>query len=275
MKLTELLTALPHYRLTGNPEVEIGDITADSRRASYGTLFVAYPGVTVDGHGFVGAALKAGTVAVVGERDVAEVRDLVLPAELTVPYVRVPDAREALAWLSAAWYGFPARRMTMIGVTGTDGKTTTVNLIYSILRAAGRRAGMISTVNAVVGETELDTGLHTTTPDAPDVQRLLAQMVAAGVEVCVLETTSHGLAQQRVAACEFDVAVVTNITHEHLDIHGSFEAYLAAKARLFAGLAAGYRKPGVPKIAVLNLGDSSFEALYDYPADIKLTYNLD
>jgi UDP-N-acetylmuramoyl-L-alanyl-D-glutamate--2,6-diaminopimelate ligase len=274
MKLSELLTALPHYRLTGNPDVEIGDIASDSRRASYGTLFVAYPGVAVDGHGFVGAALKAGAVAVVGERDVAEVRDLVLPAELTAPYVRVPDGREALAWLCAAWYGFPARRMTMIGVTGTDGKTTTVNLIYAILRAGGRRAGMISTVNAVVGEAALDTGLHTTTPDAPEVQRLLAQMVTSGVEVCVLETTSHGLAQQRVAACEFDVAVVTNITHEHLDIHGSFEAYLAAKARLFEGFAAGYRKPGAPKIAVLNRDDRSFEALRPYPADVKLTYNL-
>jgi UDP-N-acetylmuramoyl-L-alanyl-D-glutamate--2,6-diaminopimelate ligase len=235
----------------------------------------------VDGHGFVGAALKAGAVAVVGERDVAEVRDLVLPAELTVPYVRVPDGREALAWLCAAWYGFPARRMTMIGVTGTDGKTTTVNLIYAILRAAGRRAGMISTVKAVVGERTLDTGLHITTPDAPEVQRLLAQMVTSGVEVCVLETTSHGLAQQRVAACEFDVAVVTNITHEHLDIHGSFEAYLAAKARLFEGLAASYRKPGVRKIIVLNRGDSSFNALWTYPAllaypsDVALTYNLD
>ena len=274
MKLADLLTALPHYRLTGNPDVEIGDIAFDSRRVRYGALFVAYRGVNVDGHGFAGAALKNGALAMVGERDVAEVRDLVLPAELTAPYVRVPDGREALARLSAAWYGFPARRMTMIGVTGTDGKTTTVNLIYHILRAAGRRAGMISTVNAVIGETALDTGLHTTTPDAPDVQRLLAGMVAAGVQVCVLETTSHGLAQHRVTACEFDVAVVTNITHEHLDIHGSFEAYQAAKASLFEGLVAGYHKPGVPKIAVLNRGDRSFDVLWPYQADVKLAYDV-
>jgi len=149
----------------------------------------------------------------------------------------------------------------MIGVTGTDGKTTTCNLIHSILLAAGIKAGLISTVNAVIGEQVLDTGLHTTTPDAPDVQRYLAQMVAAGMTHCVLETTSHGLVQHRVTACEFDIAAVTNITHEHLDFHGSLENYRAAKALLFEGLATAYKKPGVEKLAVLNADDSSFEYL--------------
>ena len=274
MKLADLLSALPEYRLVGNPEVTIGSIAFDSRRVQPGALFVAYRGVNVDGHGFIGAALRKGAVAIVGERDVSEVRDLLLPAEMTVPYVTVPDGREALAWLSAAWHNFPARQLTMIGVTGTDGKTTTVNLIYHILRAAGRRGGMISSVNAVIGETSLDTGLHTTTPDAPDVQRLLAQMVAAGTEVCVLEATSHGLAQHRVTACDFDVAVVTNITHEHLDLHGSLEAYRAAKASLFRGLMTGYHKPGIRKISILNHGDSSIDYLRPYPAEVKLTYNL-
>jgi UDP-N-acetylmuramoyl-L-alanyl-D-glutamate--2,6-diaminopimelate ligase len=274
MKLTDLLKALPHYRVIGNPDAEVTGLAFDSRQAVPGTLFVAYRGVNVDGHGFIVAALKNGAVAVVGERDVSEVRDMLLPAELTTPYITVPDGREALAWLSAAWYGFPARQLTMIGVTGTDGKTTTANLIYHIFRASGRRVGMISTVNAVIGEQSIDTGLHTTTPDAPDVQRLLAQMVAAGTDVCVLEVTSHGLAQHRVAACDFDVALVTNITHEHLDIHGSLEAYQAAKASLFQGLMAGYRKPGVDKIAILNRGDSSFAYLRSYPADVKLTYNV-
>lgn len=274
MNLTDLLSALPKYRVVGNADVEIDGIAFDSRRVQVGDLFVAYRGVNVDGHGFIGAGLKNGAVAVVGERDVSEVRDLLLPAELTVPYVVVPDGREALAWLSAAWYRFPARRLTMVGVTGTDGKTTTVNLIYHILRAANRQAGMISSVNAVIGEVSLDTGLHTTTPDAPDVQRLLAQMVATETEVCVLEVTSHGLAQRRVTACDFDIVVVTNITHEHLDLHGSLDAYRAAKAILFQGLMAGYRKPDVGKIAVLNGGDSSFDYLQSYPADLKLVYNV-
>jgi len=274
MRLSDLLQALPQYRVIGSPDVEVDGIAFDSRQVCPGTLFVAYRGVNVDGHGFVVAALKNGAVAIIGERDVSEVRDLLLPGELTVPYVTVPDGREALAWLSAAWQGFPARQLTMVGVTGTDGKTTTVNLIYHILEAAGRRVGMISTVNAVIGQDHLDTGLHTTTPDAPDVQRLLAQMVAAGSEICVLEVTSHGLAQHRVTACDFDVAVVTNVTHEHLDLHGSLEAYQAAKASHFEGLAAGYRKPGVGKIAVLNRGDSSYKYLHPYPADVKLTYNV-
>lgn len=274
LNLGDLLAALPRYRVFGCPDVPITGIACDSRRVQVGDLFVAYQGVNVDGHSYVGAALKQGAVAVVGERDVSEVRDLLLPAQLEAPYVMVPDARQALAWLCAAWQGFPARRLTMIGVTGTDGKTTTVNLIYHILRAAGRRCGMISTVQAVIGERRVDTGLHTTTPDAPDVQRLLSDMVSAGLDSCVLEATSHGLAQHRVTACEFDVAVVTNITHEHLDIHGSLAAYRAAKASLFQGLMAGQRKPGVPKVAVLNRDDSSYEELRHYPADLTLSYSL-
>jgi UDP-N-acetylmuramoyl-L-alanyl-D-glutamate--2,6-diaminopimelate ligase len=190
MNLASLLSALPKYRLVGNPDVEISGIAFDSRRVQVGDLFVAYRGVNVEGHGFIGAALKNGAVAVVGERDVSEVRDLVLPAELTVPYVSVPDGREALAWLSAASHDFPARHLTMIGVTGTDGKTTTVNLIYHILRAAGRQVGMISSVNAVIGQDSLDTGLHTTTPDAPDVQRLLAQMVASWLQTSPTNTST-------------------------------------------------------------------------------------
>ncbi|MCU0509159.1 MAG: Mur ligase family protein, partial [Anaerolineae bacterium] len=132
-------------------------------------------------------------------------------------FVVVGDGRAALAHLHAAWFGHPSRSMTVVGVTGTDGKTTTSNLIFSVLKAAGARGGMITTVNAVIGNESYDTGLHTTTPDAVDVQRYLAQMREAGTEIAVLETTSHGLAQHRVTGIEFDVAVVTNITHEHLD----------------------------------------------------------
>ena len=274
MNFLQLLSALPKYRLIGSPDLEVAGIASDSRRVRPGTLFVAYRGVNVDGHAFIGAALKNGAVALVGERDVSEIRDLLLPADLAVPYVTVPDGREALAWLSAAWHGFPARSLTMIGVTGTDGKTTTVNLIYHILRAAGQQAGMISTINAEIGGDTLDTGLHTTTPDASEVQRLLAQMVASRVQTCVLEVTSHALVQHRVTACDFDVAVITNITHEHLDLHGTLEAYRVAKASLFQSLAAAYHKPSVSKTAILNRGDSSFETLQAYPADLKLTYDL-
>jgi UDP-N-acetylmuramoyl-L-alanyl-D-glutamate--2,6-diaminopimelate ligase len=139
---------------------------------------------------------------------------------------------------------------------------------------AGRRAGLVTTVNAVIGERVLDTGLHTTTPDAPDLQRYLAEMVDAGLEIAVLEVTSHGLEQHRATACDLDLAVVTNVTHEHLDIHGSIEAYRRAKAMLFEHLATAYRKPGVPKVAVLNADDDSYRYLRPIPADRHLAYSL-
>ena len=210
-------------------------------------------------------------------------------ADLPVAYVRVADGRAALAWLSAAWYGNPSRCMALVGITGTDGKTTTANLLFNILKAASRRVGLISTVHAVIGDQIYNTGLHTTTPDAPDVQRYLARMRDADTEIAVLETTSHGLAQHRVTGCAFDVAVVTNITHEHLDFHGSYEAYREAKALLFRSLsqAPGASPksfdwlaredglPHLPKTAVLNRDDSSFEYLARIPAERMITYGAE
>jgi UDP-N-acetylmuramoyl-L-alanyl-D-glutamate--2,6-diaminopimelate ligase len=264
--LRELLAALPHAEVRpSDDDLTIRDIVSDSRRAEPGSLFVAYRGVEVDGHDHAAAAVARGAVAVVVERE--------LPG-LAAPQVLVPNGREALAHLAAAWHGFPARRLTVVGITGTDGKTTTSNLLHSILTAAGRWAGLVTTVNAVIGERVLDTGLHTTTPDALDLQRYLAEMVDAGLETAVLEATSHGLEQHRVTACDFDLAVVTNVTHEHLDIHGSIEAYRRAKAMLFEHLAAGYRKPGVPKVAVLNADDDSYRYLQAIPADRHLAYGL-
>jgi UDP-N-acetylmuramoyl-L-alanyl-D-glutamate--2,6-diaminopimelate ligase len=243
----------------------IEHIVTNSRQVRPGDLFVAIPGVNRDGHDYIPDALQRGAVAVVGEKAL----------ELPVPYVRVENARQALAYLAAAFYGHPARRLTVIGVTGTDGKTTTSNLIYQILLAAGLRAGLISTVNAVIGDQVLDTGFHVTTPDALDVQKYLAMMVEAGLTHVVLETTSHGWAQYRVDACEFDVGVVTNITHEHLDYHGSYQAYRAAKARLFLSLAETRPKPqGNPRLAVLNQDDASFEYLRQVTPVPYRTYGL-
>jgi UDP-N-acetylmuramoyl-L-alanyl-D-glutamate--2,6-diaminopimelate ligase len=264
--LADLIAALPSARVRGDTGVAIAAITCDSRQVGPGSLFVAYHGVAVDGHDYISKAVSNGAVAVVSERRVRG---------LKVPLVVVPSGREALAYLSAAWFGFPARQLTVVGITGTDGKTTTCNLLHSILTAAGRRAGLVTTVNAVIGERVLDTGLHTTTPDAPDVQGYLAEMVDAGMEIAVLEATSHGLEQHRVAACDFDLAVVTNITHEHLDIHGSLRAYQQAKASLFRQLAAGYRKPGLPKVAVLNADDDSFHYLQRIPADQQWVYSIE
>jgi UDP-N-acetylmuramoyl-L-alanyl-D-glutamate--2,6-diaminopimelate ligase len=264
--LGELIDALPHKAVWGETDLFVDAITSDSRRVRTGTLFVAYRGVQLDGHDFIPQAVANGAVAVVAEKE---------GVGQGLPLVVVPSGREALAYLSAAWAGFPARKLVVVGVTGTDGKTTTCNLLHSILVAAGRRAGLVTTVNAVIGERVIDTGLHTTTPDAPDVQRYLAEMVEAGTEIAVLEATSEGLAQHRVSACDFDVAIVTNVTHEHLYFHGSLEAYQQAKGMLFHQLMAGYRKAGVPKIAILNAGDDSYRYLRAIPADRRIAYSTE
>jgi UDP-N-acetylmuramoyl-L-alanyl-D-glutamate--2,6-diaminopimelate ligase len=278
MRLAELLVNLSDLAaVAGDPQVDVTQITADSRQVIPGACFVAYQGLGVDGHRFIPDAIARGAAVVVGEHALAD---------LSVAYVRVADGRAALAWLSAAWCGHPSHSMALVGITGTDGKTTTANLLFNILKAASRSVGLISTVHAVIGGQIYNTGLHTTTPDAPDVQRYLAQMREAGTEVAVLETTSHGLAQHRVTGCAFDVAVVTNITHEHLDFHGSYEAYREAKALLFRSLtqapgasaksfewfAAGTGLPHLPKTAVLNRDDSSYEYLARIPAERVITY---
>jgi UDP-N-acetylmuramoyl-L-alanyl-D-glutamate--2,6-diaminopimelate ligase len=270
MRLGQLSAAVPEV-LESVGDASIVGITDDSRQVRPGYLFVAVPGVHVDGHHFISIALEAGAAAVVVEQPAAV---LGLPSGL--PYLRVVDARRALGWLHAAWHGFPSRRLALIGVTGTDGKTTTTNLLYAILRAAGCEAGMISTVNARIGALSLDTGLHTTTPPSGDVQGYLAQMVAAGATHAVLEATSEGLAQQRLAGCDFDVAVVTNITHEHVSSHGTWEAYREAKAMLFRSLATAEHKPSLPKIAVLNRDDpGSFDYLRAIPIEQQVVYGLE
>jgi len=269
MRLKDLAEALPTILSWTGSDAEIGGITADSRRVHPGDLFVAIPGTAVDGHRFIAGAVEEGVVAVVGERPPQELPGVPWGA---FTYVRVPDARQAWGWLCAAWHDFPSRKMTLVGVTGTDGKTTTVALIYAILRAARLNAGMVSTVSARIGAQDVDTGLHTTTPDPPDVQQYLARMVESGATHAVLEVTSHGLAQHRVAGCDFDVAAVTNVTHEHTDFHGSVAAYQQAKARLFEGLVHSFRKPGVPKVAVLNRDDDSHGYLSTFPADRQITY---
>lgn len=250
------------------PEIEITQVTADSRAIQPGGLFVAVHGITVDGHRYIPDAVARGAAAIVGSLS---------PTAYVggpVPYIQVQDSRQALATLAAAFHGYPSSKLRLIGVTGTDGKTTTANLIYQVLLVAGLVPGMVSTVGARIDATELDTGFHVTTPDAPDVQRYLALMAQEGCQAVVLEATSHGLHQGRVAACDFDVAVVTNVTHEHLDYHGTWDAYLDAKAILFESLTTARRKAGQAKVAVLNADDSSYSRLAAIPADLHLSYGL-
>jgi UDP-N-acetylmuramoyl-L-alanyl-D-glutamate--2,6-diaminopimelate ligase len=248
------------------PAVPITGIAIDNRKVEPGNLFVAMAGSSADGHDFIVDAIGRGARAVVCEKEISG---------LSVPCILVQNSRQSLTWLAAAFFGKPGHNLTVIGVTGTDGKTTTCNLLYQILISAGLKAGLISTVNAIIGEAVLDTGFHVTTPDAPDVQRYLARMVEGGLTHAVLETTSHGWAQYRVDACEFDIGVITNITHEHLDQHGSYENYRAAKARLFESLDKTQPKPqGNPRLAVLNKDDGSYEYLSRHISGPQISYGL-
>ena len=267
--LQHIFAELPlPFCIKGAPDIPITGISIDRRVVKPGHLFVALKGGNVDGHAYIQKAIDNGAVAVVGE-----VGRVVNP---TYTYIGLENPRRALTWIAASFYDWPGRKLTVIGVTGTDGKTTTTNLIYQILLAAGKKAGMISTVNAVIGDEVLDTGFHVTTPDAHDVQRYLAQMVDAGLTHIVLETTSHGWSQYRVDACEFDIGVVTNITHEHMDEHGNYENYRAAKARLFTSLEKTSEKPhGNPRLGVINRDDlKSFDFLSDFIKVRKLNYGL-
>ena len=228
-------------------DTPVSGVALDSRSVAPGTLFVAIAGARHDGHEFVPQAVAAGAPAVIGERAVGGVG---------VPQLLVGDARAALA-LAAAWINdFPGQSLGVIGVTGTDGKTSTAFLLRSMLEACGRPTGLISTVTVIAGGTVIG-GSRATTPEAPELQAYLAAMHAAGDGWAVVESTSHGLAQQRVGEVAYDVAVLTNITHEHLEFHKTYEAYRAAKRSLFERLAVSAANPdkGYGKWAIVNRDD--------------------
>ena len=267
LKLMQCISVLPGIReITGNtPNIEYNDVTYDSRKVKPGAIYVAIPGINTDGHDYITNAVQNGAAAVIGSKSI--------PFRPSVPYIRVEDAREAMAWAVAALYGFPSESMTVIGVTGTDGKTTTSIYLYNILRAAGLHTGLISTVSAIIDDEELDTGFHVTTPESPDIQRYLSMMREHGVTHVIIESTSHGLAQKRVSAIDFDIAVVTNITHEHLDYHNSRQAYFEAKGKLFQKLGENQDRK-IPPLAVLNYDDpDSYHFLDNLISVHKIAYS--
>ena len=259
-------TNWPQPPLYNGPDVDLTHLTEKTSEVAPGACFVARMRTTSDGHPYIDQAITQGASMILAQKSAAEV-GIVLPPG--VVYLLVEDTAVALAWLSAAWEGFPSRQLLMIGITGTDGKTTTANILFDMLTHAGLQVGLLSTVKAVVGQKAEPLALHVTTPEAPVVQRYLRRMVDAGLTHCILESTSHGLAQQRVGAVDFDLAVITNITHEHLDYHGGYAGYVAAKTRLFAALQLGewqtptenVYKQVVAKTAVLNRDDDSYAAL--------------
>ncbi|MFO0732533.1 MAG: UDP-N-acetylmuramoyl-L-alanyl-D-glutamate--2,6-diaminopimelate ligase [Nitrospiraceae bacterium] len=228
---------------TGDQRVTIADVTDDSRKVKPGALFVAVKGERVDGHDFLDAVAKQQPAAVVAQR----------PVSLgSIPIVMVKDSRAALGLLGARFHGNPSARLRLIGVTGTNGKTTTTYVVKSMLEAVGRHVGLIGTVAYLVGSETIPAS-HTT-PGALELQSLFARMVTAKLDSAVMEVSSHALALDRTAGAEFDVAVFTNLTQDHLDFHVDMESYFQAKRRLFSELGQGETKPG-RKRAVINLDD--------------------
>jgi UDP-N-acetylmuramoyl-L-alanyl-D-glutamate--2,6-diaminopimelate ligase len=264
MRLAELAADVPGAKIESGSDLEIVRVLQDSRRAGPGDLFVAVPGITVDGHSFAADAAGRGAA-------VALQRRVTLPSGAAV--VLVPSTRTALAELTATLLGRPSRQLRVAGVTVTDGKTTTTHMAAHVLEAAGVRTGSMSTVAFHVGTATDHNESGQTTIEAPDLQAWLARMVAESVEEVVLEVTSHALIQERVGACDFDTVAVTFVGHDHLDYHASWEEYVAAKARLI-DLCAGGATKGTPKTAVLNRDDASYELLSARPIERRWTYSL-
>jgi UDP-N-acetylmuramoyl-L-alanyl-D-glutamate--2,6-diaminopimelate ligase len=225
--LRDLLAALPTVEVVGDVTVPIAGIAYRSAEVRPGWLFFCVPGASVDGHTFTATAGAAGAVAVMVERRV----------DVAVPQVIVPSLRQAMGPVAAAFYGHPSRRLTMIGVTGTNGKTTTTYLLERVFREAGLRPGIVGTTGIRVDGRAV--GHDRTTPEAPDLHRLLAGMESEGVRGVAMEVSSHGLHQHRVGGIRFDCAVFTNLSQDHLDYHGTLEDYFKAKRMLFSpGMAA-------------------------------------
>ena len=265
MKLSDLVRGVPDAALEGAGDVQVGGIAYDSRRVRPGDLFVAVEGIHSDGHEYAADAVAGGAVAVAIDRNVE------LPPG--TPVVRMRSTRTGLAELAAEFFGRPSRRLSVAGVTGTDGKTTTTHMAEHVLQASGVVAGAMSTVSFRISGRETDNLSGQTTTEATEVQAWLARMVEAGAACAVLETTSHALVQERVRACDFDVAAFTNVGHDHLDYHATWEEYLAAKAKLI-DLTAGAADKGIEKTAVLNRDDESYERLSRRRISRRWTYGM-
>lgn len=228
MILNELLSATALIETQGKTDIEITSIEFDSRKVQAGTLFVAQPGTSVDGHDFIAKAIELGAVAIVCERIPEEVKDK------DVCFIRVGNSSKALGEMAGRWFGEPSKKMTLVGVTGTNGKTTIATLLYKLVRGMGKKAGLLSTVVNYI-EDEAVASTHTT-PDALELNGLLKRMVDAGCEYAFMEVSSHSIAQERIAGLDFDGAVFTNLTRDHIDFHKTFENYRDTKKRLFDNL---------------------------------------
>ena len=260
--LKDIISTLDVQQVQGDQNVSIQDITADSRAVKLNSLFIALDGATVDGHNYIDKAVAAGAVAVIVSKPVT------VPDDVCV--ITVSDTRQAMMVCVPYFFDYPANRMRMVGVTGTNGKTTTTHMIRHILKAQGHKVGVIGTVHIMIGDTSYP--IHNTTPDVVDLQHILHQMVQENVEYCVMEVSSHALALGRVSGVEFDTAVFTNLTQDHLDFHKTFENYLAAKCKLFEQVSASDQVKD-NKGAVINIDDSYGHRVMEKTTAPTITYS--
>jgi UDP-N-acetylmuramoyl-L-alanyl-D-glutamate--2,6-diaminopimelate ligase len=258
MILTDILQNVILLKVVGDTEINIENIQFDSRKVEAGSVFVATRGTASDGHQFITIAIEKGAVAIVCEE---------LPTELnpTVSYIKVEDSADTLGKMASAWYGFPSSKMTLIGVTGTNGKTTIATLLYQLFRQLQHKSGLLSTVCNYINDKAIE-ATHTT-PDALTLNELLAQMVDAGCEYSFMEVSSHAVDQRRIAGLEFAGGIFTNITREHIDYHLTFENYLKAKKQFFDELPA-------EAFALTNVDDKNGLVMLQNSKAKKYTYSL-
>ena len=258
MILDDLLQGIVLLKTVGSTDMQIENIQFDSRKVEAGSLFVATKGTAADGHQYITTAIEKGAVAVVCED---------LPADQTpnVTYIKVENSSDALGKMASAWYGFPSSKMTLVGVTGTNGKTTIATLLYQLFRKLGHKSGLLSTVCNYVNEVAVE-ATHTT-PDALALNELLAQMVDAGCEYAFMEVSSHSVDQRRIAGLQFDGGVFTNITRDHIDYHLTFENYLKAKKQFFDELSS-------EAFALTNADDKNGLVMLQNSKAKKYTYSL-
>ena len=247
MKLEKILQGVEVLTATGDTGREIAGVTADSRQCTAGSLFIAVRGVAVDGHAFIGRAVEAGAAAIVYEDEPADAGVFG-----TATRIRVADARRALALAADNWYGHPSGKLNLVGITGTNGKTTTVTLLFNLFRSLGWSCGLLSTIANFIDD-ERFPATHTT-PDPMALNALLAKMVDHGCNYCFMEVSSHAIDQERIAGLEFKVGIFSNLTHDHLDYHKTFIAYRDCKKRFFDNL---------PKeaFALTNIDDRNGEVM--------------
>jgi UDP-N-acetylmuramoyl-L-alanyl-D-glutamate--2,6-diaminopimelate ligase len=261
MKLRDLLSSLRIYQVEGDLDTEISGIETDSRKVKAGSLFIALRGFTVDGHNFIPQAAATGAVAFVVESEI----------ETPGVSIRLPDSRRALAILADKFYEHPTRKLGLIGVTGTNGKTTVTHLVEKILTDYGALTGIIGTIQMKIGD--YVESVKNTTPESIELQHMLASMVEKGAKYACIEVSSHALEMGRVWGCEFKTAIFTNLTQDHLDYHKTMENYRNAKSLLFSQLGNSYQGQG--KCAILNMDDPASEYYRKVTAAQVITYGID